>query len=205
MPLSVDERATLQHARNSRSHQNCFDVPTRFSRLTSDSTINAIIGMAFYPKLLKRESQGYRNVYSNQQLQIAPTSINKGTNKPPEWLCYLEATQTKSGRLNAFHTSRVSQAMLILLFGQADFRYFAGIIDIDHGRIRLSLRRWREIFALQHLRFQVYRVMQEFLAKPESPLSPTDHAWLDVIAMVLDGSAQPGVHLSEMLLQSQQR
>lgn len=204
MHLTSDEYAVLQRARNSRSHQHIFDVPTRYDRSSSDSTINAITAMAFYPKVLKREGQAYRNVYSNQQIQVAPTSINRMTSKPPEWLCYLEATQTKNGRLNAFHCSKITQAVLLLLLGQADFRYFAGIVDIDHGRIRLSLRTWKEILALQLLRSQIDRVLLDFLARPESPMSPADQTWLDILAAALDGSSQPGVSLSEQLLRPQQ-
>lgn len=203
MPLTEDEHAALQRARYSKSNQHVFDVPTRYDRLSSDSTINAITAMAFYPKVLRREGQGYRNVYSNQQIQIAPTSIIRLTSRPPEWLCYLEATQTKNGRLNAFHCSKVTHAVLFLLLGQADFRFFAGVVDIDHGRIRLSLRRWREILALQYLRFQINKVMLGFLAKPESPMSPTDQAWLDTLAIAVDGLSQSGVSLPEQSLRPQ--
>lgn len=204
MSLAPDEYASLQRARNSRSNQHTFDVPTRYDRLTSDAMVSAITAMAFYPKIVRREGQGYRNVYSNQQLQIAPTSINRMTSKPPEWLCYLEAIQTKNGKLNAFQSSKVTQAMLFLVLGQAEFKYFAGVVDIDHGRIRLSLRRWRETLALQHLRVQINRVLLGFLARTESPLSPADQAWLDVLASALDGSSHPGGHQQELLFRSQQ-
>lgn len=200
MPLAPNEYAALQRARNSRSSQHVFEVPARYDQLSSDSMVNAITAMAFYPKVLKREGHAYRNVYSNQQIQIASTSINKLTNKPPEWLCYLEATQTKNGRLNAFHSSKVLQAVIILLLGQADFRYFAGVVDVDHGRIRLSLRRWKEVLALQQLRTQIARVTLSFLTKPDSPLSPDDQAWLETLASALDGSSQSGPHLPEQWL-----
>lgn len=200
MSLSRDEQTALQSARHIRSKLQHFDVPERYNRLSGDTMVNAIVAMAFYPKVLKREGRGYRNVYSNQQLQIAPTSINKITSKPPDWLCYLEATQAKSGRLNAFHSSRVSQGMLILLMGQADFKFYAGVVDIDHGRIRLSLRRWKEFLALQHLRCQIHRMIQDFLAKPELP-SSAGQAWLDMMAVALDGLSQSGVHVPTQLLQ----
>lgn len=200
MSFTPDEYVNLQSARNNRPYQNTFDVPARYNRLSSDSTINAIIAMALYPKLLKREGNGYRNVYSNQQIQIAPTSINRLTPKSPEWICYLEATQARNGRLNAFHCSKVSQATLCLLLGQADFKYFAGVVDIDHGRVRLSLRRWKETLALHNLRIQIDRVLLAFLARPEAPISPDDQAWLETLVTVLDGSSLAGVHLQERLL-----
>lgn len=200
LSLTHDEQAALQNTRHIRSNLHHFDLPERYNRLSGDTMVNAIVAMAFYPKVLKREGRGYRNVYSNQQLQIAPTSINKATSKPPDWLCYLEATQAKNGRLNAFHSSRISQGMLILLFGQADFKFYAGIVDIDHGRIRLSLRRWKELLALQHLRYQIHRMIQDFLAKPELP-SPAGQAWLDTMAVALDGLSQSGVHVPNRLLQ----
>lgn len=198
--LSQAEQGTLQNARHSRSNLRFFDVPQRYNQLSSDTTINAIVAMAFYPKLLKREGRGYRNVYSNQQLQVAPTSINKSSSRPPDWLCYLEATQAKSGKLNAFHSSRVSQAMLVLLLGQAEFKFYAGVVDIDHGRIRLSLRKWRELLALQYLRYQIHRMIQDFLAKPDAPTSPADQAWLETMAVALDGSSQLGVRAPNQFL-----
>lgn len=199
MSLSHDEQGALQSARHARSNVHYFDVPERYNRLGGDAMVNSIVAMAFYPKILRREGRGYRNVYSNQQLQIAPTSVNRATSKPPDWLCYLEATQAKNGRLNAFHSSRVNQGMLILLLGQADFKFYAGVVDIDHGRIRLSLRRWKELLALQHLRCQIHRMIQDFLAKPELP-SSAGQAWLDTMAIAFDGSSQSGVHVPTQLL-----
>lgn len=182
--LGPSESAELHRARNSRS--TGFNVPTRFGTLSSDKMIGAMLALALYPKMLKREGEGYRNVYTNQQLQLAPTSINKIAVKPPIWLCYLEATRAKSGRLNAFHSSRVTHAALGLLVGEADFKLFSGIVDIDNGRIRLSFRNWKEVFALQRLRSQLAKVISKFLMEPGVLPQSADQRWLDLVAVAID-------------------
>jgi len=192
--LSPEENAALRHARNSRSRSSFFEVPARYDALTGDTMVAASIAMALYPRILKREGQGYRNVYTNQQLQLAPTSINRIAAKPPPWLVYLEATQAKNGKLNAFHSSRITQDMLALLLGEADFNFYAGVVEVDSGRVRLSLRHWKEMLALQQLRFQVKRVIGDFLVRPQIPLQVADQQWLDLMTTAFDGPSQSRVH-----------
>lgn len=197
MKLTIDEQSALQGARHNRSNLFRFEIPARYDQLNSDAMTNTIVATALYPKLLKREGQGYRNIFSNQQLQLGQTSILKNRSvtggKPPEWLCYLEATQSKSGKLNALHSSRVGQAMILLLLGQqADFKFFAGVVDIDHGRVRFSLRKWKEILALQRLRSEINRMVGDFLDQPDLSLPPADQAWLDVLASIIERSFQSG-------------
>ncbi|KAK5077050.1 hypothetical protein LTR64_005470 [Lithohypha guttulata] len=191
MVLDTAQTAELHRARNLKAASPNFEPPPRYNTFSDDAVISAVIAMALYPKILKREGQGYRNVFSNQQLQVAPTSINRNANKPPAWLCYLEASQSKNGRLNAFHSSRVSQGMLVLLLGEADFKMFSGVVDVDHGRIRLSFRKWRETLALLRLRSQLQRIIHASLTKLDSSaLQIADQKWLDLAAIVLDGNPQ---------------
>ena len=128
-------------------------------------------------------------MYNNQQLQLAPTSVNKG--KPPNWVCYLEASQAKSGKLNASYSSKVTQAALVLLLGEAEFKLFSGVVDIDNGRIRLSLRNWKEILVLQGLRSRIHHIIDTFLRRPDSLLASDDQEWLEVVTEILEGSPVP--------------
>jgi len=194
MSLDSEENAALHRARNSRSRSSFFEVPVRYDGLTTDIMVTAAIAVALYPKILKREAQGYRNVFTNQQLQLAPTSINKIVSKPPSWLVYLEATQAKNGRLNAFHSSRITQAMLALLLGEAEFKFHAGIVEIDNGRVRLSFRRWKDMLALQRLRSQLSRVINNFLVSPQMPLEEADQQWLKLMTIAFDGPPQSRGH-----------
>jgi len=187
MSLTAEENAKLHHARSTRSRSSFFEVPSRYEGLASDTMVSAVVAMALYPRILKREGQGLRNVYTNQQLQLAPTSINRIAGKPPPWLVYLEATQAKNGRLNAFHSSRITPAMLALLLGEAVFRYYAGVVEVDSGRVRFSFRDWKEMLALQHLRSQMNHVVNNFLTKPQMPLQEADQRWLNLLLIVFDG------------------
>lgn len=183
--LDKDETIALQRARNVRSAT--FQLPSRYDRLSNDVVISAVIAMALHPKLLHKEGNGLRNVYNNQQLHLAPTSINRG--KAPSWICYLEASQARNGKLNASHSSRVTQAMIALLLGEAEFKMFSGVIDIDNGRIRLSLRNWKETLVLQGMRSQIHRIIDTFLKQPGSPLAREDQEWLETVTEVLEGSS----------------
>lgn len=182
--LNADETVTLQKARNNRSTN--YQIPDRYNRLSTDEVVGAVIAMALHPKLLHKEGNGLRNVYTNQQLQLAPSSVNRS--RPPNWICYLEASQARSGKLNASYSSKVTQAALALLLGNADFKLFSGVIDIDNGRIRLSLRHWREVLILQGLRSRIDRFMESFLNRPDSSLAADDQEWLEAVTKVLEGA-----------------
>ena len=188
--LEPEETADLHRARNGRLSSH-YEVPSRYDKLNSDAVVSAVIAAALYPNLLRREGHGYRNVFTNQQLQLASTSINKLISKPPTWLCYLEASQAKSGKLNAFHSSRVTQAMLLLLLGDADFSIFSGVVEIDRGRVRFSLREWKDMLVLQRLRAEIRRIVDSFLARPQSFNQTPVQWWLDLVAKILDSQGLP--------------
>jgi len=192
--FDAEESAALHRVRSSRSRSLFFEVPVRFEGWSNDVTVAAVIAVALYPRLLKREGHGYRNVYTNQHLQLVSTSINRISSKPPPWLAYLEATQAKNGKLNAFHTSPITQAMLSLLLGEAGFKFYAGVIEIDNGRVRLSLRTWRKMLAVCRLRSHVNGVINNFFLRPQIPLGEADQRWLKLMANALDGTPQSRVH-----------
>lgn len=185
--LDTDEIAALQRARTRRSAT--FQIPERYNKLSTEAVISAVIAIALHPKLLHKEGNGLRNVYNNQQLQLAPTSVNRG--KPPNWICYLEASQAKSGKLNASYSSKVTQAALALLLGEAEFKLFSGVVDIDNGRIRLSLRNWKETLVLQGLRSRIHHIIDAFLRRPDSLLASDDQEWLEIVTEILEGSPVP--------------
>lgn len=188
MTLTNAENAILRREKSSYAAMVRFSAPSQYNDLPSESMVPLVITAALYPKLLRREGHSYRHVFSNQQLQLAPTSINRLSMKPPNWLCYMEAMQAKNGKLNAFSSSKVTHMILLLAIGHADFRFFAGVIVIDNGRIRLSVRTWREMLGLLYLRTKLESIVNNFLGGLS--LKESDRVCLDLISKALDGNAQ---------------
>ena len=198
IPFTDTEKSTLRSARSSNSYTRkiFFTIPSRFtSASTSDASISSIIAAAFYPKLLLRQGNGYRNISSNLITSIAPNSINnpKHTTKPPKWLSFYEAMQTRSGHTNAIETSSVPEAAIALLLGDASFNIYAGVLSIDNGRVRFSVTEWRTLMALKILRGKMKGILNAFYRNAGRAATETDEKWLNLwftITAALDRQAE---------------
>ena len=83
--------------RASSRHHQFVELPERYNTNNkNDLILNSVICWAFYPKLLKREGKGWRNVSSNQIISLHPTSVNKGTVSPLYWLSFYHIMQSSS-------------------------------------------------------------------------------------------------------------
>lgn len=198
LPFTDLEKSTLRSARsaNSYNRKSFFAIPARFtSASNSDASISSIIAAAFYPKLLLRQGNGYRNISSNLITSIAPNSINspKHTSKAPKWLSFYEAMQTRSGHTNAIETSSVPEAAIALLLGDASFNIYAGVISIDNGRVRFSVTEWGTLMALKILRGKMKSILNSFYRNAGRTASATDEKWLSLwftITSALDRQAE---------------
>jgi ATP-dependent RNA helicase DHX29 len=198
LPLTDTEKSTLRSARsgNSYTRKSFYTIPTRFNSASAPSTaISSIIAAAFYPKLLLRQQNSYRNVTSNQITSVAPNSINnpKLTPKPPKWLSFYEAMQTRSGHTNAIETSSVPEAAIVLLLGEASFNIYAGVISIDNGRVRFSVTDWKTLMALKILRGKMKGILNSFYQNAGKAISDADEKWLGLwfsITQALDRQAE---------------
>ena len=190
LQLDSSEKADLQRARISGRKHQVFAVPARFDGNSGlDMTLNTLIADAFYPKLLSREGKSYRNFYTNQHVSLAPTSINRYATKPPRWLSFYQAMQTKSGNLNVFETSPVPESAIILLFGDASFKLFAGVIEIDSGKIRFVVKDWKTMMALKMLRGKLSEIMANFFKDPQRTMSKAHQKWWDIWMRILNPKA----------------
>lgn len=143
--------------------------------------------MAFYPRILSREGRGWRNVYTNQQVSLNVKSINREATKPPKWLSFYEAMQTKSGNLNVFETTAVPESALAILLGEAEFKQFSGVIVVDNGRIRLSARHWRQVVALKILRTHLLEALDNCFKRPGQQMSAYDERWFGFWLRITSG------------------
>ena len=185
LSLTDVEKSTLRSARSGYSYnrKTFFVLPERFNTASgSDAAISSIIAAAFYPKLLIRHDNGWRNVSSNQMTSLAPNSINnfRFNPKPPKWLSFYEAMQTRSGHSNAIETSLVPEAAIVLLLGEANFNIYSGVISIDNGRVRFSAKDWRTVIALKILRMQMKGILNNFYRNADKSLSQANEKWLDM-------------------------
>ena len=140
--------------------------------------------MALYPKLLLRERHGWRNVANNQQVNISNTSINhRALSLSPtttNWLSFYQTIQTKSKNPTVFETSAVPEAAIVVLLGDADFKMYAGVISLDGGRVRFSVRDWKTMIALKALRSGIQEALSHSYGNVGVSVSPIDTKWLDI-------------------------
>ncbi|EXJ86531.1 hypothetical protein A1O3_03482 [Capronia epimyces CBS 606.96] len=192
--LSAEEKATLSRARaggvggrggggGSGGGSVFYTIPSRYSESISDRALNSLMAMALYPRILLREGKGWRNVYTNQQVSLTARSINHPSNnaRPPRWLSFYEAMQNRSGNLNVFETSSVPESALALLVGvgDAEFKFFAGVLVLGFGKVKLAVRHWRQLMAIKVLRERMRQVLDTCYKRPGEELRENERRWVD--------------------------
>jgi len=179
--FEAEEKATLARARlGSGRGGNFYTIPERYNRAISDRALCAIIAMALYPRVLVREGKSWRNVYSNQQVSLIARSINHGNPRAPRWLSFYEAMQNRSGSLNVFETSAIPDSALALLLGEAEFKFFAGVLNLDSGKVRLSVRHWRQLMAIKILRERIAEVLDAAFKRPSDAMNADNWKWIEL-------------------------
>ena len=175
------ERQSLQRIR-SYSRQRYFVpvMPQYNENASNDLVIDSIIASSFYPKLLKREGKGWRNVANNQSVSLHPTSVNKSAERPPEWLSFYHIMQSSNKFYNAHETSAVEDFALVLLCGDAEFKMYSGVIVIDGNRIRFAVNDWKKMIAIKTLRTEIRNITMQVFKNPGKGLSEWQKGWLDI-------------------------
>jgi ATP-dependent RNA helicase DHX29 len=180
--LDETEKDSLRRCRLGGKRREFFQVPERYNiNSNNDFAANSVIAMALYPKLLLREAHGWRNVANNQQVNIAPTSVNKPASSPATWLSFYQTMQTKSRNPTVYETSLVPEAVIAILLGDADVRMYAGVILVDGGRVRFSIRDWKTMIALKAIRTGLQEAISNTYRNTDQSLQlASDRKWLDV-------------------------
>lgn len=180
--LNSEEKSALSKARvGTVSRKGFYRIPDRFNRKLGDEMLLCIIAMAFYPRILVREGRGWRNVYTNQQVSLTSRSVNHASTKPPKWLSFYEAMQTKKGNLSVFETSSIPDLAIALIMGEAEVKLYSGVISIDNGRIRLAVRHWRQAMAIKILRKALQEVLAHCYERPGGDLPALELQWLELL------------------------
>ena len=175
--LNEAEKASLDRVRYWSRKRSFVEVPDRYS-----------IAWSFYPKLLRREGKGWKNVANNQMVSLHPTSVNKGVERPPQWLSFYHIMQSSNKFYNAHETSPVESFAIALVCGEAEFKMYSGVIVLDGNRIRFALDEWKTFLALRALRVQIRQIMTQAFRSPGRGLSAQQQGWLDVWQKIFSDS-----------------
>ena len=210
--LDPDEKSRLNSARSSSSAgrgKSFYEIPSTYNKKMSDEGLLSLLALSFSPHILAREGKGYRNVNTNQRVAVSSRSINHhsftGTpqgQKPARYLSFDSAFQTPSGSLQVSETSPIPECALPVLLGSnADWRVYAGVLDLDHGKLRLSCREWKEVGALKLLREGLEGAFDAWLRKQAkgkatgaldgNTSSIQERKWVDIWLKMVDDNEDP--------------
>lgn len=179
--LNDAEKASLNRVRYWSRKRNFVEIPHRYCiNDNNDLVLNSVIAWSFYPKVLRREGKGWKNVANNQTVSLHPTSVNKGVERPPQWLSFYHIMQSSNKYYNAHETSPVESFAIALVCGEAEFKMYAGVIVLDGNRIRFAVDEWKTFLALRALRTHLRQIMTQAFRSPGRGLSTQQQAWLDV-------------------------
>lgn len=187
--LNDAEKASLNKVRSWSRKRSFVELPNRYDNNNdNDLILNSVIAWSFYPKLLRREGKGWKNIANNQTVSLHPTSVNKGVERPPQWLSFYHIMQSSNKFYNAHETSPVESFAVALVCGEAEFKMYSGVIVVDGNRIRFALDEWKTFLALKTLRLQIRQIMTQAFRSPGRGLSAQQQAWLDVWQKIFSDS-----------------
>ena len=181
--ISLDSTEAEQQSRSRHTRRGFVEVPTRYTiNDSNDLLINSLVASAFYPKLLRREGNAWRNVATNQSISVHPSSVNKtpvSGSQPPKYLSFYHIMGSGNKFYNAHETSAVDEMAILLLCGEVEFRMYAGVIAVDGTRIRYAVREWRTMAVLKALAENIRRIVDAGIRHPGRELTDEDKFWMD--------------------------
>ncbi|GAB7360486.1 hypothetical protein MBLNU230_g8437t1 [Neophaeotheca triangularis] len=180
--LSPTDRQTLSRSRHNSRQRTFVPIPAPYDRFNEDDNlINSVTAWSFYPKILKADGKGWRNIANNQSLGLHPTSVNK-TSLPPDvrYMSFYSIMQSSSRFTNAQETSPVADFAMVLLAGEASFNLYAGVVVIDGNRLRFKVGEWRTLIVLKILRAKVREVVARLFKSPGRELGAKLERWMEV-------------------------
>ena len=142
--------------------------------------LDSVIAWSFYPRLIRRDGKGWKNLANNQPVSLHPTSVNKGAEQSSNWLSYYHIMQSSNKAYNAHETSPVEAFAMALLCGDVDIKMYSGVLVIDSNRIRFSVDDGKVLLAFKLLRHNLQRIISQYFRKPGTVLSPQQQSWMQL-------------------------
>ncbi|KAL9596931.1 MAG: hypothetical protein Q9219_005494 [cf. Caloplaca sp. 3 TL-2023] len=180
LELQKGEEISLNKIRSWSSKRTFVEIPARYNARSTDSVLDSIICWSFYPKLLKRDGKGWRNIANNQAVSVHPASVNKSAESAIHWLSFYAIMQSSNKFYNAHETSAVEPFAFILACGEADIKMYSGVIVIDGNRIRFAVDDWKTMLAIKILRQKLRQIMGQLYRDPGHRLSVQQQTWLEI-------------------------
>ncbi|KAK0744735.1 P-loop containing nucleoside triphosphate hydrolase protein [Apiosordaria backusii] len=184
LQLTAEERQAHNRLRfgGRRRRQVFFEIPKRVD-INSDNDIVAqsVIAWSFYPKLLVRDvpgGKGLRNVGNNQNINLHPSSVNKGYNDM-RWMSYYHIMQNKQF-LNAHETTAVDPFAVALLCGDVRADLYSGVLVLDGNRARFALPDWKTMLVMKVLRARLKEMLTRNFKSPGKLPTAQHERWLEV-------------------------
>lgn len=179
--LGPEERTALNRMRHNSRHRNFVALPSQYVKSDENDTLaSSVVAWSFYPKIIKQDGKGWRNIANNQSLGLHPTSVNKTSLNPDvKYLSFYSIMQSSSRFTNAQETSPVAEMPLLLMCGEAVFHMYAGVIIVDGNRLRLKVRDWRTMVVLKVLRAKVKEIMVKLFKNPGRELGDRPRRWME--------------------------
>lgn len=187
--LSGEERHALSRLRHHSRQRNFVLLPSNHRRADdNDLVTTSVIAWSFYPKIIKQDGKGWRNIANNQSLALHPTSVNKSSSLSPDvkYLSFYSIMQSSSRFTNAQETSAVADVALALVAGEAVFHLYAGVLVIDGNRLRFKLRDWRTMVAVKILRAKLREAMAKSLRNPGRDLGDRPRRWMSILEGIFE-------------------
>ncbi|TKA83701.1 hypothetical protein B0A55_00280 [Friedmanniomyces simplex] len=186
--LGTNERSALSRIRPGSRQRNFVELPERFcSADADDRVIASVVAWSFYPKIIKRDGKGWRNIANNQTLALHPASVNKSSlSSDTTLLSFYSILQSSSKYTNAQETTPAPEMALVLLAGDAVFHMYAGVIVIDGNRLRYKVRNWKTMIVLKMLRTRLKEVLARVYRVPGKELGGKHMLWFDLLGQMFE-------------------
>lgn len=181
--LGAHAHSAPVRARPGARQRNFVELPSKYCRADeNDLVASSVVAWSFYPKIVKQEGKGWRNIANNQSLGLHPTSVNKTTMSPDvAYLSFYSIMQSSSRFTNAQETTPTSDFALVLLAGDAVFHMYAGVIVIDGNRLRFKVKDWKTMIALKILRMKIKEALGRSFKYPGKDLGDRQRRWMELL------------------------
>ena len=188
LSLAPTERSGLMRGKPGSKQRNFVTVPDKYCKADDNDLVqSSVVAWSFYPKIVKQDGKGWRNIANNQSLGLHPTSVNKAINSTDmKYLSFYSIMQSSSKFTNAQETTPVSDFALTLLAGDAVFHMYAGVIVIDGNRLRFKVRDWKTMYALKVLRTKVREALGRLFKNPGKDLGSRQRRWMELIERIFE-------------------
>ncbi|KAF2213674.1 hypothetical protein CERZMDRAFT_39467 [Cercospora zeae-maydis SCOH1-5] len=190
--LAPEDKQALARLRYNSRKRNFVSLPTHYTRSDdNDTMVSSVVAWSFYPKIIKQDGKGWRNIANNQSLGLHPTSVNKSS-LPPQviYLSFYSIMQSSSRFTNAQETTPAAEIPLIMMAGEARFEIFAGVIIVDGNRLRFKVKDWRTLIVLKILRGKVREVMGKVFKSPGRGLGDRPRRWMEILERIFERQRQ---------------